>query len=236
MVDAPDRREAAHYRHNDRMSAGRYQRDDQDERAAPTLVVIRGNSGSGKTTVARRVRERYGRGCALIEQDHLRRIVLREHDGPGAERVAPAFIAGAAASALTLGYHVVLEGIMYATGYGDALRRLIAEHPGPAHVFYLDVSWGETVRRHATREAEFTVEDMRPWYASWDLLGIPGEVVIPESSGLGETVATILRTSGLGSIAPMSPCPVTCPRCAEIATSTSSQWTGQRGDQGCGIQ
>jgi uridine kinase len=33
----------------------------------PMLVVIRGNSGSGKTTTAREVRRRYDRGCALIE-------------------------------------------------------------------------------------------------------------------------------------------------------------------------
>jgi uridine kinase len=33
------------------------------------LIVIRGNSGSGKSSVAREVRHRYGRGCALVEQD-----------------------------------------------------------------------------------------------------------------------------------------------------------------------
>jgi uridine kinase len=45
-----------------------------------TLVVIRGNSGSGKSTVTRELRHRYGRGCALVEQDYLRRMVLRERD------------------------------------------------------------------------------------------------------------------------------------------------------------
>ena len=51
--------------------------------SATRLIVLRGNSGSGKSTVARAVRERYGRGCALVEQDYLRRIVLRELDGDG---------------------------------------------------------------------------------------------------------------------------------------------------------
>ncbi|GAA3118678.1 putative ATPase [Kribbella aluminosa] len=46
------------------------------------LVVLRGNSGSGKTTTARTLRERLGRGTAWVEQDHLRRILLREHDVP----------------------------------------------------------------------------------------------------------------------------------------------------------
>src|SRR5215510_2150387 len=48
--------------------------------SARTLIVVRGNSGSGKSTIARAVRDRYGRGCALIEQDYLRRTILREHD------------------------------------------------------------------------------------------------------------------------------------------------------------
>ncbi|MEU5861896.1 zeta toxin family protein [Nonomuraea sp. NPDC047529] len=38
------------------------------------LIVIRGNSGSGKSTVARTVRETYAqRGMALIGQDVVRR-------------------------------------------------------------------------------------------------------------------------------------------------------------------
>ena len=47
------------------------------------LVVLRGNSGSGKSTTARTLRERLGRGTAWVEQDHLRRILLRERDVPG---------------------------------------------------------------------------------------------------------------------------------------------------------
>jgi predicted kinase len=54
------------------------------------LIVIRGNSGSGKSSIARQLQRRHGRGCALIEQDYLRRIVLRERDKPGG--IAPALI------------------------------------------------------------------------------------------------------------------------------------------------
>jgi hypothetical protein len=34
--------------------------------------------------VAARIRSRYGRGLAIVGQDNLRRIVLREHDRPNA--------------------------------------------------------------------------------------------------------------------------------------------------------
>jgi predicted kinase len=86
----------------------------------PTLVVIRGNSGSGKTTAAREVRRRYGRGCALLEQDYLRRVILREHDTSRSNPVAPTFITTTARTALDLGYHVVLEGILHTERYAAA--------------------------------------------------------------------------------------------------------------------
>lgn len=43
---------------------------DPHQTHSPLFLVIRGNSGSGKTTTAREVRRRYGRGCALIELSH----------------------------------------------------------------------------------------------------------------------------------------------------------------------
>jgi uridine kinase len=48
-----------------------------------TLIVLRGNSASGKGTVASALRDRYGRGIAIVAQDNLRRTVLRERDVPG---------------------------------------------------------------------------------------------------------------------------------------------------------
>ena len=95
----------------------------------PTLVVIRGNSGSGKTTIAREVRRRYGRGCALVEQDYLRRIVLREHDSDRTDPVAPAFIAATARNALDFGYHVVLEGILHTPATPPCCRLLDPRRP-----------------------------------------------------------------------------------------------------------
>ncbi|GAA1630720.1 zeta toxin family protein [Actinoplanes couchii] len=184
----------------------------------PVLAVIRGNSGSGKTTTAREVRRRYGRrGCALIEQDHLRRVILREHGGGGADRVAPEFIATMAQTALDGGYHVIVEGILHTGQYGAPLRKLIAGHPGPSTCFYLDVTFEETVRRHLRREEPIPVDPqtMRGWYTPQDLLGVPGEVVIAETTTFEDTVTAILHTSGLIHAAPQSPCPTRCERCAE---------------------
>ncbi|MER7278838.1 kinase [Dactylosporangium sp. NPDC000244] len=162
------------------------------------LVIIRGNSGSGKSSIAREIRSRYGhRGIGLIEQDYLRRILLRERDRPGG--IAPDLIETNARFVLDHGYHAIVEGILHTERYAAMLRRLITAHAGRTSVYYLDVSFAETLRRHATRPqaAEFTPEHMAGWYAEHDLLGVPGEQVIEETSPFDGTVEFILTTSGL---------------------------------------
>ncbi|MER5851889.1 hypothetical protein ABT126_33915, partial [Streptomyces sp. NPDC002012] len=51
------------------------------------LVVLRGNSASGKSSVAAGIRDRFGRGLAWVEQDNVRRVVLGERDRPGAANI-----------------------------------------------------------------------------------------------------------------------------------------------------
>ncbi|WP_089156863.1 kinase [Micromonospora sp. NBS 11-29] len=165
--------------------------------AETILVCVRGNSGAGKSSIARELRRRHGRGCALVEQDYLRRIVLRERDRPGG--AAPALIGQTVRFALDHGYHVVLEGILHTSRYRDMLTDLRDGHRGRSFFCYLDVSLPETLRRHLTRPqaGEFTAAQMTGWYAARDVLGWPGELVLPEATGLTEAVEVIAATAGL---------------------------------------
>ena len=45
------------------------------------LVILRGNSGSGKTTVARVLQRKIGFNTMLISQDEIRRNMLWVKDG-----------------------------------------------------------------------------------------------------------------------------------------------------------
>ncbi|RZU19334.1 adenylate kinase family enzyme [Kribbella rubisoli] len=161
------------------------------------LVVLRGNSGSGKSTTAKALRERLGRGTAWVEQDHLRRILLREHDLPGGVNIG--LIDLNARYALDHGYDVVLEGIMHAGRYGDMLRRLTDDHLGTTLHYYFDIPFEETAVRHATRElaGEFSVEAMREWYRERDLLDGVKQTVIGPDSTLDQTVGQILTDLGV---------------------------------------
>ncbi|MFY1598494.1 kinase [Micromonospora sp. WMMD737] len=161
------------------------------------LVCIRGNSGSGKSSIARELRRRHGRGCALVEQDYLRRILLRERDRPGG--AAPALIGQTVRFALDHGYHVVLEGIMHSSRHRSMLTSLRDGHRGRSLFCYLDVSLAETLRRHLTRPqaTEFTAEHMSGWYAAHDVLGWPGELVLPETTTLVDAVEALAAAAGL---------------------------------------
>jgi predicted kinase len=161
------------------------------------LIVVRGNSGAGKTSVALALREHYGRGLAWVSQDILRRQILREHDRAGAPNIG--LIDQVARYSLAAGYHVVLDGILTASRYEQMLAALCRDHDGPSHFYYLDISLEETLRRHETRpqRAEFSAADMRGWYQPRDLLATVAERVIPEASTLDETVCTILAETGL---------------------------------------
>lgn len=164
---------------------------------ATRLIILRGNSGSGKSAVARRLQRAHGRGCALVEQDYLRRILLRERDRQGG--LAVGLIEQTVRYALDGGYHVVLEGILHRTKYGPMLHRLITAHVGVTTVVYLDVSLDETLRRHSMRPqaAEFTAEQMRGWYQLRDVLSVPGEHILGEDVREDESVEFIAGFAGL---------------------------------------
>ncbi|MDC0770879.1 amidohydrolase family protein [Streptomyces sp. HD] len=92
------------------------------------LIVVRGNSASGKSSIAAGLRERFGRNLALIGQDNLRRVVLRERDRPGAANIG--LIGMTARYALDAGFHTVVEGILYADHYAAMLEDLVRDHRG----------------------------------------------------------------------------------------------------------
>lgn len=117
--------------------------------------------------------------------------MLRERDIDGG--IAPGLIAQTVRFALDHGYHVVLEGILARARYGAMLTDLCHAHRGHTAAFYLDISWEETLRRHATRPqaSEFGEAEMREWFLPRDLLGVPGERIVDQGLSQAETVALV---------------------------------------------
>ena len=153
-------------------------------------MVVRGNSGSGKSTVARALRS--GADVVWVSQDLLRREVLGARDVPGGLTVD--LVDAAARFALDRGCNVVVDGILGASKYGAMLRCLARDHLGVTRAYLLDVPFEETVRRHATKPVadDFGEAELRDWYHPTPLVpGLDETVVGPESSA--ERTASSIR-------------------------------------------
>jgi predicted kinase len=161
------------------------------------FIVLRGNSGSGKSGVARAVRLAQGEPMAYIEQDCLRRIILKEKDIAGGLNIQ--LIKETVLFSLRNSYHVILEGLLLKKRYEGMFEELLKLHPSNNHFFYFDVSLEETLKRHQTKinKDEFGEVEMRDWYKETDLLHCAEEEIIPESNSLEESVKQILSSAGL---------------------------------------
>ena len=161
------------------------------------LIIIRGNSGSGKSSVAKAVRELLNGRTALIEQDYFRRHILKE-----GENVQDSDIQGLLLQSVQFAvgrkYTVVLEGILPSRKYREMFLKLTHEFSYLA--FYLDVSFEETLCRHETKPNcdEFGYQEMKDWYVPKDYLGVPKEIIIPEKSSLNSTVNMVVERSLYG--------------------------------------
>jgi adenylylsulfate kinase-like enzyme len=161
----------------------------------PILIIIRGNSGSGKSTLAKELRLRMveqGMNTALVEQDYLRRIVLKEKEVTNGDNIK--LIEQTVRFALNHGYSAVLEGILAFCRYGAMLKRL-RKCCGGYFVYYMDIPFEETLRRHKTKPNahEFGEKEMREWWRDRDLTNFPEEKVIPDKFTLRQSIEFILR-------------------------------------------
>jgi hypothetical protein len=166
--------------------------------ASTRLVVVRGNSGSGKSALAAAIRRARPRGVAVLGQDQLRREVLHVRDEPGS--LAVDYLDLSARFALDHGLHVVLEGILRGDVYGDMLRRLLADHVGTSRCYRYELSFQETLRRDADKGAGagFGEAQLRSWWREDDALHGVAERRIGPDSALHQTVRMVLGDCGWG--------------------------------------
>lgn len=160
-----------------------------------TLIIIRGNSGSGKSTVAKLVRDGLAGKVAFVEQDYIRRVILREKERGSIDNIV--LIKQTVQFALKQNYIVILEGILNMSRYGDMLKevRCFADKN---YSYYIDVSLEETLARHKTKSNahEFGEEQIREWYKEKDLGGFKEEVTIKETSSIKDSVKIITNNVG----------------------------------------
>ncbi|MBF0813132.1 AAA family ATPase [Staphylococcus sp. KG4-3] len=156
------------------------------------LIIIRGNSGSGKSTIAKRIQQYLGEGVMVIGQDEVRRQMLNVRDRPG--NLAINLIEEIINYGINHCDYVILEGILNKYKYGTMLNRFFEKSNINVHVYYFNLSFQETVRRHYTKQqTDFDETAMSKWFVSKDTLNIQGETYITESMTEDYIINMILK-------------------------------------------
>ncbi|MDB5180449.1 MAG: hypothetical protein JWO54_207 [Candidatus Saccharibacteria bacterium] len=165
------------------------------------IILLRGNAGSGKSTVAREIQNRVIPHPMLIEQDHFRRKIIKEHEGP--DIISDKLILETVKFGLSQNLDIIIEGIFPFGRSGDKYKKMFDKifelHPNENFVYYFDIPFAENVKRHQTRDSakEFGVEKMKKWFLENDRTNYTNEQIINSSSSLEQTVTRILSETGL---------------------------------------
>ena len=130
----------------------------------------------------------------LVPQDVIRRDIIRVHDD--IDNPAIKLIEDIARYGTTIRYDVIIEGILGKEKYGSLLRRVSCLFD-QTFVFYFDIDFEETLGRHQyklEKKHEFGEKEMKEWWLEHDVLGVPGELLIPASLTEDETLRLLLKT------------------------------------------
>lgn len=158
------------------------------------LVVIRGNSGSGKTTIAQELLNMIP-GAALVEQDYFIKYAT-DSKTPAQEDARRTKIFTAVKSALLNHEVVILEGVFDSRRYKEYFSELVTQHPTNNYFYYIDLSFEETLRRHETRDKrhEFGEEKMSEWYIAHDQLSYKFEETFDSNIQIDDAVKHITKS------------------------------------------
>lgn len=158
----------------------------------PKLIIIRGNSGSGKTSVAKKLQKSIGRNTLLISQDMVRREMLFAKDGVDTPAITLITLL------LQYGYEnnefAILEGILNSGWYKPLFEKAVSLYGENIFAYYYDLPFEETLKRHSTKKEKlsFGEIEMRRWWHEKDYISFIPEKILTADLSLEETVNLIL--------------------------------------------
>ncbi len=163
----------------------------------PKLIIIRGPSGAGKSSVAKALKDQAKRPTVLISVDQIRNL-FSDQARPG-HQASKNMTLDNALFGLKREYDVILEGILNTKTHQSMVGGLFKIHPTENYIFYLEVSFEESLRRHNMRpeRVDFGEREMKEWRDYTSPMGLSNEVMIPETSSLEESIKTIQKTAGI---------------------------------------
>lgn len=157
------------------------------------IIILRGNSGSGKTTISKKLQKKLGHGTLLIPQDVVRREMLYVKDGADTKAVELLI------QLIMYGKEnctcVILEGILNSDWYRRLFETLKYEFNNEIYAYYFDIPFEETLLRHKAKSNanEFGEAEMKRWWKEKDYINIISEQIISKDMTEDEIVDMILQ-------------------------------------------
>lgn len=160
---------------------------------APKIIILRGNSGSGKTTIAKMLQKHFGHGTMLISQDVVRREMLYVKDDPKTKAI------GLLKELVQYGSKncdiIILEGILYADWYQGLFEYVEKEFGSNIYAYYFEVPFEETLLRHNTKPNahDFGEAELKRWWREKDYIKIIPEQLLYKNMTADEIVEMIAK-------------------------------------------
>lgn len=161
------------------------------------LIILRGNSGSGKTSVAKALQKKFGPNTMLLSHDMIRMDILHVWSTEGIIKSEPLMINllkyGKENSEIT-----ILEGVLPADAYNRLFETAVEEYGKNIFAYYYDLPFEETMIRHSTKpnRNDFGESDMRRWWKEKDYLPMISEKILYKDLSFEDTVSMIYNQVG----------------------------------------
>ena len=165
------------------------------------IIILRGNAGSGKSTIASTLKSTIDKEIMYLEQDTFRHSILkvRNDENFGITRNVKA--QGAILSLIHWGIdncdYIIMDGIYSTPKYipmFDEINKLNTE----IYAYYFDIPFEETAKRHSTRDKAklFDAETMREWYREHNYMPNLKETIITKDQSKNDIINMILNDIG----------------------------------------
>ena len=165
------------------------------------LIILRGNAGSGKSTISAELKQKLNGEVLYLEQDLFRLNIIKVKNDENFSVRRNTQTIGAVLSLLKWGKdnfdYIILEGIYSVPNYTtmfDEIKKMFNQF----YAYYFDLTFEETAKRHLTREKSkiFGVEAMREWFKEKNYLPQIEETKITKDQSKDEIVNMILKDIG----------------------------------------
>lgn len=158
------------------------------------IIILRGNSGSGKSTVARSLQRFFGLHTLMISQDNVSRDMIYALEGKDQESISLLM------HLVDFGFKnneiTIMDGIFKKDKY-EALLHHVKNLYGNDNIYayYFDLPFEETLKRHQTRwkKSQFGEEKMKKWWSNKDYIGFIEEKIITKDLEKEEIINLIIN-------------------------------------------